>query len=228
MSGLPSLSRGTPPGIRAKLEPVVRSTSTLGLAFVLAACAAARTEAPPPAPTPVAASPSRVERPRLWAEPLSRLGLPNLHRVSPVYYRSAQPTREGMQEAVKLGVRTVVNLRAVTSDRALLEDLPLRYEHISVKAWHAEDEDAVRFLRIVSDPAYQPVLVHCQHGADRTGMMTALYRIAIQGWSKQDAIAEMTQGGFGYHAIWGNLVGYVRQADVPRLLAEADVQPQGR
>lgn len=209
------------------LPSVVRRASILGLAFLAAACAAARTEATPPVAAPAAAS-SRPDRPRLWAEPLSRPGLPNLFRVSPVYYRSAQPTREGMQEAVKLGVKTIVNLRAVTSDRALIDDLPLRYEHISVKAWHAEDEDAVRFLRIVNDPAHQPVLVHCQHGADRTGMMTALYRVAIQGWSKPEAIAEMTQGGFGYHAIWGNLVGYVRQADVQRLLAEAEVQPRGR
>ena len=97
----------------------------------------------------------------------------------------------------------------------------LAYEHISFKAWHAEHEDVVRFLRIVADPARQPVFVHCQHGADRTGMMTAIYRIAVQGWSKEDAIAEMTEGGFGFHSIWTNLVEYVRKLDVDRLKREA-------
>lgn len=40
-----------------------------------------------------------------------------------------------------------------------------------------------------------------RHGSDRTGTMCALYRIAVQGWSKEDAIREMTAGGFGFHRI---------------------------
>jgi protein tyrosine/serine phosphatase len=67
--------------------------------------------------------------------------------------------------------------------------------------------------------------VHCQHGADRTGMMTAIYRIAMEGWSKDDAITEMTEGGYGFHAIWKDLVEYVRELDVERLKREAGVSP---
>jgi protein tyrosine/serine phosphatase len=44
------------------------------------------------------------------------------------------------------------------------------YEQIPMEAWRPEQEDVVRFLRIVTDPKRVPVLVHCQHGADRTGM----------------------------------------------------------
>jgi protein tyrosine/serine phosphatase len=117
----------------------------------------------------------------------------------------------------------VVNLRAVNSDRDEIGDAGLVYEHISFKAWHAEDEDVVRFLRIVTDPSRGPVFVHCQHGADRTGMMTAIYRIAVEGWSKEDAIAEMTDGGYGFHSIWKDLVEYVRNVDVERLKREAAV-----
>jgi len=69
--------------------------------------------------------------------------------------------------------------------------------------------------------------VHCQHGADRTGMMTAIYRIAVEGWSKEDAIKEMTEGGFGFHAIWKDLPVYVRTLDVERIAAEAGVTPLG-
>jgi len=118
-------------------------------------------------------------------------------------------------------VKTVVNLRAVNSDRDEIADAALAYEHISFKAWHAEDEDVVRFLRIVTDSERQPVFVHCQHGADRTGMMTAIYRIVVEGWSKEDAIAEMTEGGFGFHSIWKDLVEYVRKVDVERLRKES-------
>jgi len=219
------------------LSRVKRTALLLG-AWLLVACSAARSgpaspqaSAPgssvvsiPPPPASSAASATTAERPASWAQPVELAGVPNLHKVSDSYYRSAQPSAEGMQQLQALGVRTVVNLRAIHSDRDEIGSTPLGYEHISVKAWHAEDEDVVRFLRIVADPNRQPVLVHCQHGADRTGMMTAIYRIAVQGWSKEDAIFEMTQGGFGYHQIWTNLVRYVREVDVERLARQAGLE----
>jgi protein tyrosine phosphatase (PTP) superfamily phosphohydrolase (DUF442 family) len=169
------------------------------------------------------ASSSAAARPARWAVPLEKPGLPNLHRVSDGYYRGAQPSEDGMQELARMKVKTVVNLRAVNSDRDEIGDAGLVYEHISFKAWHAEDEDVVRFLRIVTDKSKQPVFVHCQHGADRTGMMTAIYRMAVEGWSKDEAIAEMTQGGFGFHEMWKNLVDYVRELDIERLKREAGI-----
>jgi len=190
----------------------------MAFALLVAGCSGAGAPAHPASGAPHA---SVAERPSAWAESVSRPGLPNLHRVSATYYRSAQPSHEGMREAAKLGIRTVVNLRSLHSDRDELRGLGLGYEHIHAKAWHPEDEDVVRFLRIVSDPERQPVLVHCQHGADRTGMMTAMYRVIVEGWTKDDAIAEMTQGDFGFHGIWANLVDYVRRADVERLAREA-------
>jgi protein tyrosine/serine phosphatase len=100
----------------------------------------------------------------------------------------------------------------------------VRYEQIAFDTWHVKEDYVVRFLNIVNNPANQPVLLHCKHGSDRTGMMTAIYRIVEQGWSKQDAIAEMTQGGFGYHPIWSNLIRYIEKmdvADIKRKLAAA-------
>ncbi len=45
------------------------------------------------------------------------------------------------------------------------------------------------FLRIVTDPKRVPVLVHCQAGADRTGTMCAVYRIAVRAgaWKRHPA-----------------------------------------
>lgn len=185
---------------------------------------AASTESKPSAAqteTSRAPAPSASARPARWATPMTRPGLPNLHRVAPGYYRGAQPLAEGIAELTRLGVRTVVNLRSAHSDRELLEGHALGYESIQCKAWHAEDEDVVKFLRIVTDPQRQPIFLHCQHGADRTGMMTAIYRIIVQGWSKDDAIAEMTQGGFGFHGVWQNLVEYVQNLDAAALASAA-------
>jgi protein tyrosine/serine phosphatase len=160
---------------------------------------------------------------RTWAAALERPGLPNLHRVSPLLYRGAQPTREGFLELRSLGVKSVVSLRAFHADDIPI-DAALKYERISFKAWHPEDEDVVRFLKIVGDPTRQPVFVHCQWGADRTGMMIAIARIAFEGWTKDEAIAEMTQGGFGFHKEWQNMIDYVRELDVERLAREAGVK----
>jgi protein tyrosine/serine phosphatase len=88
---------------------------------------------------------------------------------------------------------------------------------MTMKTWHAEDKEVVRFLRIVTDERRQPVFVHCQRGADRTGTMCAIYRIFAQGWTKEQAIAEMTKGGFGFYKGWQNLIDYIRELDVERI-----------
>ena len=161
------------------------------------------------------------DRPAKWAKPLEREGLPNLHRVSDGLYRGAQPTDAGFAELAKMGVKTVVNLRSFHSDRIRCRRHDLRYERIRCQAWDADDDEVVEFLRIATDPKRQPVFVHCQHGADRTGMMTAVYRVAVEGWTKEEAIREMTEGGFGYHTFWRGLIEYVRELDVAAIRREA-------
>lgn len=166
-----------------------------------------------------------AERPGTWAKPIQRPGLPNLHQVSPDLYRGAQPEADGARELEKLGVRTVVNLRTFHADPDEAAATGPAHERIYMKAWHAEDEDVVKFLRIATDPTQTPVFVHCQHGSDRTGTMCAAYRIVVQGWTKEEAIREMTQGGFGFHEAWGNLTDYLRALDVPRMRQQAGLPP---
>ncbi len=113
--------------------------------------------------------------------PIQMEGVPNLHKISDSLYRSAQPSAAGMKNLKTMGIETIVNLRSFHSDRAEIGDTGLAYEHIYMKAWHPEEEDAVRFLQIVTNPKRGPVLVHCQHGADRTGTMCALYRVVGAG-----------------------------------------------
>ena len=153
-----------------------------------------------------------------WAEHIELPGLPNFHKVSDDLYRGAQPSSEGMKQLEKIGIKTVVNLRSSHSDRDELQGTSLAYEHIEMTAWgKPENEDVLRFLQIVSDGNSLPVFVHCQHGADRTGTMCAIYRIIIQGWSKDEAIEEMTKGGFGFHSIWRSLPDYIRKLDIEEI-----------
>ena len=158
-----------------------------------------------------------------WAEPIELPGLPNLHKVSDDLYRGAQPTAECMKQLEKLGVKTVVNLRSVHSDSNEIKDTGLTYEHIVMTTLKVDDKDVVRFLRIVNDGSQTPVFVHCQHGADRTGTMCAIYRIAVQGWTKDEAVEEMTKGGFGFHSIWQNLPDFVRKLNVEEIKRNAEL-----
>jgi protein tyrosine phosphatase (PTP) superfamily phosphohydrolase (DUF442 family) len=164
------------------------------------------------------------ERPEKWAQPIRMRGVPNLHKVSDNLYRSAQPTAEGMRNLKKMGVETIVSLRSFHTDRDEIGNTGLAYEHIYMKAWHPEEEDIVRFLQIVTRPQKGPVLVHCQHGADRTGAMFAVYRVAIQGWTKEEAVKEMTEGGFGFHGIWANIAPWINKLDIGEIKRQAGIE----
>lgn len=162
-------------------------------------------------------------RPASWAQPLELEGVPNLHRVSRNLYRSAQPSAQGMENLKKLGIRTVINLRTFHSDRDEIGPSGLNYVRIPMQAWYPERKDALRFLRIATDTSMTPVLIHCQHGADRTGTMVAVYRAAVQGWTKEEALREMTEGGYGYHRVWKNLPRWFRKLDIESLRKEAGI-----
>lgn len=164
-----------------------------------------------------------VRDPR-WAVPIPAPGLPNFHKVSESLYRGAQPTAQGFRELKKMGIRTVVNLRSFHSDRDEIGETGLAYEHIYMKSWNAEDEESVRFLQIVADPTRQPVFVHCKHGADRTGTMCAIYRVAVEEWTPEEAVKEMTQGGFGFHSVHRNLVSYIRSLDFGEIKERAGLE----
>jgi len=145
-----------------------------------------------------------------WAQPVKLKGVPNLHKVTDDLYRSAQPSTVGMKNLKEFGIETIVNLRSFHWDRDEIGDTGLAYEHIYMKAWHPEEKEIVRFLQIVTNSRRTPVLVHCQHGADRTGTMCAVYRLFIQSWSMDEAIREMKDGSFGFHEIWINLEPWIR------------------
>ncbi len=165
-----------------------------------------------------------TSRPDHWASRLQRKGLPNLHQVTPELYRGAQPTALGMQQLKVMGVKTVVNLRSFNSDRRELGKTGLGYEHIYMKTWRPEEKDIIRFLQIVTDKDRAPGFVHCQHGADRTGLMCAIYRIAVCNWTKEEAIQEMTQGGFGHHTVWKNLIKFIEDLDIDAIKKQAGIE----
>jgi len=146
------------------------------------------------------------DRLKEWGVPLELEGVPNFYRVTDTLYRSAQPTPQGMANLKKYGFKTVISLRTFHSDREKIDDLGLGYERIEMQAWDFDEKDVIRFLQLATNPKRQPVLVHCQHGADRTGVVIAVYRIVVQNWTKEKAIDELKNGHYGYHTVWNHFV----------------------
>ncbi len=158
----------------------------LGLAvlcLVLAACASL---------------PSPVPRPARWAQPVSAQHVQNLYRVDDGLYRAAQPDAAGMRELERLGIKTVLDLRLAHSDRHLMRGTALQARNLPMSPSTISAHQLRKALRLIRE-SEKPVLVHCLHGADRTGAVIAAYRIAEQGWSQEAAVREMRRGGYGHH-----------------------------
>jgi len=158
-----------------------------------------------------------THRPTHWARKIEVAGVNNCFQVTTNLYRGAQPTAEGMAHLKAMGIKTVINLRAWHSDRDKIAGTGLKSVRFETEPWHGDEDDVVRFLKVVTDTNNLPAFVHCERGADRTGMMCAMYRIVVCGWTKPDAIAEMKNGGFGFNPVWQELITFVEKADVDKI-----------
>jgi len=158
-------------------------------------------------------------RPSTWAIQMkSTSDVPNFYKINDNLYRSAQPTEVGMAQLREIvGIKTIINLRTLHSDSDEIGSTGLLNERLHVKAWHIEDEDVIKVMRDLSNREKGPFLIHCQHGSDRTGVMCAMYRILYQGWTKEEAIDEMVNGGYGFHPLWNNIIKYIQAADIEKL-----------
>ena len=174
-------------------------------------------------PSAVAQTNELKTRPANWATKLERPGLSNFYEVTTNLYRGAQPTVRGMTELNAMGIKTDLNLRSFHSDTHLISSGEFKLARLHMKPWHAEDEDVVAFLKIVGNTNNLPVFVHCQRGADRTGMICAMYRVVFCGWTRDAAVQEMKEGGFAFNRDWQNLVKYVQHADVDALKKRAGI-----
>jgi protein tyrosine phosphatase (PTP) superfamily phosphohydrolase (DUF442 family) len=208
----PDPAAGRPAGTEPKLQT---KAHILGLK--------ANPETQPADAKETSAAVAAASRPDAWAKPVEKPGLPNCFQVSGQLYRGAQPAKEGFAQLKAMGIKTVLDLRVAHSNHEEMAGTGMAHEEISMKIWHAEDEDVVRFLKLVTDKTKTPMFVHCAQGSDRTGTLCAVYRIAVQGWSKQDAIREMVEGGYGFHEVLANLTRYINHLDIAKIRKQAGI-----
>ena len=158
------------------------------------------------------ASATALQRPETWATPVHSEHLKNFYKIDDKVYRSGQPHKKGFQELKKLGIKNVLSFRDYHSDEDG-KDLGLNLYRVKMDAGDITTAKVVEALRIIKN-SEGPILIHCWHGSDRTGLVSAMYRIVFQGWSREEAIDELMHGGYGYHSLYKNIPEFIRQADI--------------
>ena len=128
------------------------------------------------------------------------IGIDNFGQVNANYYRGAQPKGRDYADLAALGVKTIIDLTqdGESAEPALVQAAGMRFFRIPMTTHETPAAEKLEaFLRLVNDPVNQPVYVHCQGGRHRTGVMTAVYRMTADGWTPDQAFAEMKRYKFG-------------------------------
>ena len=135
----------------------------------------------------------------------------NFYRVDELLFRSAQLDGGDAAKLHELGIKSIVNLRHFSrggdkrafGDQFWLTNKPLQ-------SWEIKPAQIADVLRTIRERQKEgAVLVHCYHGADRTGLVVAMYRVIYQGWSLDAARSEMIDGGYGFHSMWQDIAGFL-------------------
>jgi protein tyrosine phosphatase (PTP) superfamily phosphohydrolase (DUF442 family) len=127
--------------------------------------------------------------------------VPKLAAVTPSILRGGQPSKLALAQLADAGLKSVLTLRwssdVLWQERQWVLDAGLKYFVIPLTYWTLPTRAQIlRFFEILDHSQNHPILVHCKHGVDRTGMMIAFWRIARQGWTPQQAYDEMKLMGF--------------------------------
>jgi tyrosine-protein phosphatase SIW14 len=126
-----------------------------------------------------------------------QIALPHFGTVREgILYRSGQPRGLGLDWIKYSGIRTLINLRKPGSDgtpeeKAFAAENGLNFYNFSIGSSRADIEQTVaRFLALVDDKSNWPILVHCSRGKERSGVLSAVFRIEYDRWPNDQALQE--------------------------------------
>lgn len=149
----------------------------------------------------------------------------NFYRVDERLFRSAQLDGSDAAKLHELGIKSIINLRHFSrggdkrafGDQFWLANKPLQ-------SWEIKPAQIADVLRTIRERQKEgAVLVHCYHGADRMGLVVAMYRVIYQGWSLDAARSEMIEGGYGFHSMWQDIAGFLTPQNEALVRAELGI-----
>ncbi len=149
-------------------------------------------------------------------EPESRI--PRFAEIRPGLARGGDPSESGLTYLRQRGYKTIVSFLADQSESAFVVRSGMKYIHIPIRSGPfscptPSDEQVRQFLSAVTDTTLYPMFIHCHAGKDRTGAMSAIYRMEACGWTNDEAVEEMK--AFGFAGRYKKLFNFV-QTYTPR------------
>lgn len=137
-----------------------------------------------------------------------RLAYLNRHRLGPQAWRSAQPAPHQIAALKRLGLKTIVNLRgprfcgSYWLEQQACARHGMRLVDFQIRSRAAPSKDELLGARDLLGTIEYPMLLHCKSGADRAGLMSALYMIVHEGRSVAEAKQQLSLK-----------FGHIRQSD---------------
>lgn len=134
-------------------------------------------------------------RDRLWAwidmvfldHAFFRMVYLNLHQISEGVWRAAQPLPGQIRRLSRRGIKTIVNLRGGQSygslplEQEACEKHGIAFENFILRSRALPSIEEIHELRALLERIEYPALFHCKSGADRAGIMSALYLALHEG-----------------------------------------------
>lgn len=150
-----------------------------------------------------------------FAQRAPEAGIRRFAEIRPGLARGGDPGEEGLRYLRGRGYRTIVSFLTSPSESAFVVQSGMQYVHIPMRsglfgADPPTDDQVRQFLSIVQDSTRYPVFIHCHAGKDRTGAMSAIYRMESCGWTADEAVDEMKAFGFAgrYKRLFHFVQGY--------------------
>ncbi len=146
----------------------------------------------------------------------------NFSQVNEGIFRGARLTKMEAAEYLKsINIKNVINLQGgdlnsdigiiipwaepgekpevIAAEKNAILALGLGFFHSPLNSLEPitkdEDKQIDEILAFMSDKKNQPVFIHCEHGADRTGLLVALYRVKYEGVNPLTARNEWIKNG---------------------------------
>ena len=146
------------------------------------------------------------------ARAIPEAGIIRFAEIRPGLARGGEPGTEGLRYLQHKGYRTIVSFLTDPAESAWVVQSGMRYVHLPMRSsfFFADtptDEQVKEFLSVASDSTLYPMYIHCHAGKDRTGAMTAIYRMEVCGWTAGEAVEEMR--AFGFSSRYDRLRKYV-------------------
>ena len=125
----------------------------------------------------------------------------NFHQITEgEAYRSAQLDGDELEECINnYHIKSILNLRGKAADEKwYAEEMKVSAKHgvthydLFLSAYSQPTPEMTRALMALLKAAPRPILIHCQAGADRSGLVAAMWKVIVDRESKMAAASQLS------------------------------------